>query len=204
MDGWGVQGNGQPCFSVQWCIMNSFFRLGLVMGGATLLCQCAMVHSIDRSDPSAWNEGLVWRRQPGTAKDYVPIDFQRPAVAGPGRGEWVVDPQDGYRFFVPTAGTKKFSQYLLLAEANKATNNYTSGNQKALNTAKAMLFPIFAFTPLWDSNAREGGGGCDSGGSSPDPIDTSSSSTNNCRNMNSSGHDSGRCMSGSSGGGHGK
>ena len=172
--------------------MNPLLRLGLVAGATAILCQCGMVQSIDRSDSSAWNEGVVWKHRPGSMRDYVPMDFQGPAVAGPGRGEWVVDPQDGYRFLVPAAGTKKFSSYVLLAEANKATNNYTSGNQKALNTAKAMLFPVFAFTPLWDSNAREGGG-CDSGGSSPDPIDTSSSSTNNCRNM--SGHDGGRCMS---------
>ena len=184
--------------------MNPIFRLGLMAGGVAILCQCGMTHSIDRDVACAWNEGLVWKRQPGTTRDYVPMDYNGPPVTSAGRGQWAVDPQDGYRFYIPAAGTRKFPHNVLVAEANKATNDYTRGQQQARNTAKTALFPalfpVFAMAVLFDpDNAGV------SDGTSPNIPDSSSNSSTNCHN--SGGHDGGgHCMSGGSsgGGGHGK
>jgi hypothetical protein len=174
----------------------------LLACGAFTLVQCGTVQSIDRSDTNAWNEGVVWRLKSGSAKDYLPHDFAGPLAVGPGRGEWVSDPQDGYRFYVPAAGTKKFPVGILKSEADKATNPLTSGQQATHNTVHTALFPVFAVTTLFDPDFwHNSGSECYDGSSSSTDTGagTDSSSSSSCHDHG--GHGGGSC---DSGGHHGK
>ncbi len=165
--------------------MKRSLRLVLSAVGAFVLSQCGTVHSIDRGNAQAWNEGLVWRPASGSPKDFVPMDFKGPLVTSGGKGEWVTDPQDGYRFYVSAAGTKKFPPGVLRAEAIKATNALTRAEQATGNTLKTVFFPVSGLFWIVTNDHSCGGGGGEGGSTSSsssssdsfaDPSDTSSSS----------------------------
>lgn len=175
----------------------------LLACGAFTLVQCGTVQSIDRGDANAWNEGVVWRLRSGSAKDYLPRDYTGPLVVGAGKGEWVTDPQDGYRFYIPATGTKKFPVGILKSEAAKATNDLTPGQQSTRNTVHTALFPVFAVATVFDPDFwhNPGGGGTYDGSSSSTDTGTSTDSSS------SSCHDHGSHSGGANcdtGGHHGK
>ena len=180
-----------------------FWRALLLPLGVMLLSQCGTTHSIDRGDPQAWNEGVAWKPRPGSAQDFVPVDFNGPAVAATGKGEWMTDPQDGYRFYVPASGTKKYPPGMLRAEAIKATNELTRAEQGTRNTLKTVFFPVSGV--LWMFTAdHSGGGGGGGGGNYDSGSSDAGSNTDTSRSCHDhSGHDGG-CKSDGGGGAHGK
>jgi hypothetical protein len=134
--------------------MKMTLLLAAFLCGLVLLTQCSTVESVDREDGEEWNEGVVWKPRTQGGKDFVPLDFAGVPQDGPGRGRWVVDPQDGYRFYVPESGTKRFSKPVLEAEAQKATNPLTKGQQNATNAVRSVSLPVLATValltpPLW-------------------------------------------------------
>jgi hypothetical protein len=107
----------------------SFFKMvlngGLVMGCALLLIACESGGL--RRDQADWNQTGIWRQvnSGSGAVSYVPQDLPSTMALSEANGEWVVDPQDGHRFFVPRQGTAKYTLGVLRAEAQKATNHAT-------------------------------------------------------------------------------
>ena len=105
-------------------------RLYLSVVGAGLLAGCGSpVDSIDRSDVDCWNGVGVWRCVAGTTHDYVPSDFKGKPSGNPAAGEWLVDPQDGWRFYIPNDGTRNYPAGVLRGEVTKSLNAFTKGQQ---------------------------------------------------------------------------
>ena len=131
-----------------------------------LLCQCDTTRSIKRDDVGSWNWNRVWKPVSGKRADFIPFD--QPVAALPKTpGEWIVDPQDGARFFVPQSGTPKYPAGVLKGEAWKATNRRTLASQRARNSMAVALVPLHVATlglpRLWIGHGD--GGGTSDGGS---------------------------------------
>ena len=172
-------------------------RITILICGLLTLCQCRLTHSIDRTDPTAWNESGTWKLFPGTKSDYVPTEYRsKPSVANQ-EGEWIYDIQGDARFYIPRNGTKHYSAEVLRAEAYKSSNHFTHSAQSYHNVAQVLMTPIHVATMgafLWDLH-----GGGDAGSTDLSTPDAGASSSSNSHCDHNSGSSS--C---SSGGGHSK
>jgi len=120
------------------------------------LSQCTITKSIDRADSEQWNDNGIWKQKAGSRTDYVPVEYAGAVSDDPATGQWMVDPQDGLRFYIPAKGTKTYTAEILRAEAYKATNRYTVGNQWAANAREVTLFPVHLATGFaFNQKARD-------------------------------------------------
>lgn len=116
-----------------------------------LLAQCNFTHSIDRSQPGPWNENNVWVPLHGAPGDYVPADFKSRPSSHSSDGEWVVDPQDHARFYIPAKGTAGYAAGVLRGEAFKATNRHSMAGQRFRNAMQIATLGLSNPTK-WDSS----------------------------------------------------
>lgn len=121
--------------------MKRFFLL-MVAGVCLTGCDVLTVDSIDRDDVDCWNDVGVWRKVAGTPHDYVPSDYKEHPSSKPSAGQWVVDPQDGWRFYIPDKGTPQYSGNVLRSEVTKSLNAYTKEQQRFHNAAEVLTMPV--------------------------------------------------------------
>ncbi|GEM_PF-4038224 len=76
---------------------------------------------------------------------HVPADLSRNHPLDEGHGQWFVDRNDGWRFFVPKSGTTKYSEKLLLGEVDKVTNSMTARAHSRQNVCVTVLYMLAAF-----------------------------------------------------------
>jgi hypothetical protein len=121
-------------------IMKRFFLL--MMAGVHLTaCDVLTVDSIDRDDVEGWNDVGMWKKVAGTPHDYMPSDCKEHPSNKPSAGQWVVDPQDGWCFYIPDKGTRQYSEGVLLGEVTKSLNAYTKQQQTFHNVAEVLTMP---------------------------------------------------------------
>lgn len=131
---------------------------------------------------------------PGSKSDFIPEDTTVSAVAKTG-GEWVVDPQDGCRFFVPSPGTKRYPHGLLKGEAVKCTNKHSLREQRRQNAISMIKVPLNIVTlgatrsEHWRNNRTCDDATSDSGVSDDWPSLFSSDDQSKCKEDGRRAHD---------------
>ncbi len=158
-------------------------RMFLSSIAVVMLCQCDITRSIDRADHDSWNANRIWKAAPGSRSDFIPAD-QPEATLVNTKGEWISDPQDGTRYFVPAGGTKKYPEPVIRGEAFKAMNRHSRGGQRARNSLAVALVPIHVATLGFSYVALHGK--ANSGGSSSSSDDFGSSTDTSWMNSSTS------------------
>jgi len=88
----------------------------------------------------AWNPLGLWQRVATDPPTYAPVGTPAHPCLAEQPGTWLVDANDGWRFFVPAGGTPEHSETLLLSEARKITNRRSAAQNFMRNAA---LLPVF-------------------------------------------------------------
>ena len=70
---------------------------------------------------SEWNVKGVWKRVSNDPATYIPTGYSVSASLQAEAGDWVVDPRDGKRFFIPNAVTGGYTPKMLESDALKMT-----------------------------------------------------------------------------------
>jgi hypothetical protein len=100
-------------------------------------------------EKDAWNSAGVWRRISSTPPSFVPADFPRHASPAKHGELWVVDENDGWRFFVPVGGTPRYSEGLLLGEARKVTNDMPASSHRKRNVLTSVfVWPVLSILTM--------------------------------------------------------
>lgn len=134
----------------------------------------AFEHIVDHSHDN-WNYLGLWRRVGDHPPSFAPVDSAKSSVIDEAHGTWVVDAEDGWRFFVPNGGTARYPEDSLLAEAGKVTNRFSKSKTIRRDIGASILVTplVVAFMPLammqeggFPSGSYSGGGGvhCTGGG----------------------------------------
>jgi hypothetical protein len=91
-------------------------------------------------DKDNWNYLGLWRRV-GKAKPaiYAPAEMAATVPLDAKHGVWIVDANDGARFFVPNNGTSQYPASTLKIEARKVTNRTTKGRNAVFNGTAGVL-----------------------------------------------------------------
>ena len=114
-----------------------------ILLGFGLLCGCStLVKSIDHSEgrwEKSYPNAFLWRRVNSDPAVFHPKALPADAPIEPETGDWVVDPQDRAAFFVPNRECGGLSPELWLAEAKKAVNDLSKGDQFLRNSAIVLV-----------------------------------------------------------------
>lgn len=130
-----------------------------------LLSSCVAPRPLDRAGP-AWNVEGIWKPAPGMTHAFVPWDLPRGTRLESKQGEWVADPLDGYRFFIPNDGTQAYTAAILRTKVQKVTNPYSREDRWKYSAGETVRVPL-AFATVgvirpksWGrARLRFGGGG---------------------------------------------
>ena len=80
---------------------------------------------IDRENVKSWDPMNLWAECANAPNHYFPRGIKKGAPLDEKNGRWVVDPQDGYCFYVPHKGKSPHSEELLEQAARNATNRHS-------------------------------------------------------------------------------
>ena len=79
---------------------------------------------IDREDVHSWNPHDIWLRTATRPDTYVPRDMSKKVPLDEAHGRWIIDPQDGSRFYIPNGGSEMYPHDYIEDQATIATNRH--------------------------------------------------------------------------------
>jgi hypothetical protein len=101
---------------------------------------------IDRENVKSWDPSNLWAECATAPKHYFPRGMKKGTPLDEKNGRWVVDPQDGWRFYVPHEGKSPHSQRFLEQAVQNATNKHSK-----------KFIPLFVLRWLMIAGLRSGG-----------------------------------------------
>ena len=134
--------------------MNRLTRFSILIISAMSLTSCETLEvyqaghveivDLDHAETD-WENAERWKCVFDDPPTFVPVGWSTNSESSTREGKWMVDPQDGARFFVPRKKFRGLNQKQWRAEAKKGINYNTEEKKKIKknNVKTNVLLPLF-------------------------------------------------------------